>query len=109
MVKRQIKNQTINIKDVEVSEVTKDLFNYSNREGEIKALVDSISSIGQQHAITIMKNCFTNVVIDSVLMLCTLIRLNLNELDETILTMKLVRIEFFEEYIQLPQRILCDT
>lgn len=109
MVKKQIKNQTINIKDVEVSEVTKDLLNYSNREGEIKALVDSISSIGKQHAITIMKNCFTNVVIDSVLMLYTLIRLNLNELDETILIMKLVRIEFFEEYIQLPQRILCDT
>ena len=74
-------NETININDVEVSNLSKSLYDYSNRENEINTLVESISSIGQQQPITVVKKGSKYVVLDGVLRLKAVIRLNLNEID----------------------------
>lgn len=74
-------NQRINISDVVVSNLTKSLYDYSNRENEINALVESISTIGQQQPITVVRNGSKYTVIDGVLRLFAMIRLNLNEID----------------------------
>ena len=77
----QTVNQTININDVEVSNLSKSLYDYSNRENEINTLVESISTIGQQQPITVVKKGSKYVVLDGVLRLKAVIRLNLNEID----------------------------
>ena len=59
----------VNINDVEVSEVTKTIYDYSNREDEITALVESIGSIGQQQPITVIKKDEKYLVLDGVLRL----------------------------------------
>ena len=74
-------NQKINISDVVVSDLTKSLYDYSDRENEIKALADSISQIGQQQPITVVRAGSKYTVIDGVLRLFAMIRLNLNEID----------------------------
>jgi DNA modification methylase len=71
----------INISDVVISNVTETLYDYSNREDEIKALAESISSIGQQQPITVKKEGLKFIVLDGVLRLKAMIRLNLNEID----------------------------
>jgi DNA modification methylase len=74
-------NQKINISDVVVSNLTKSLYDYSNRENEINALVESISEIGQQQPITVVRDGSKYAVIDGVLRLFAMIRLDLNEID----------------------------
>ncbi len=80
----QIVNQKINIKDVVVSDLTKSLYDYSNRENEINALVESISTIGQQQPITVVRDGSKYAVIDGVLRLFAMNRLNLNEIDSIV-------------------------
>lgn len=70
--------QRININDVVVSEVTRAIYDYSNREDEITALVESIGSIGQQQPITVIKKDEKYLVLDGVLRLEALVRLNLD-------------------------------
>jgi DNA modification methylase len=75
-------NQRINISDVEVSNLTRTLYDYSsNRENDISILVESISTIGQQQPITVVKDGSKYIIIDGVLRLFAMIRLNLNEID----------------------------
>jgi DNA modification methylase len=74
-------NQKIQIKDVKVSDLTRTLYDYSNRESEINSLVMSISTIGQQQPITVVRDGSGYVVLDGVLRLWAIIRLNLNEID----------------------------
>ena len=76
--------QKINIKDVIVSEVTKSLYDYSNREDEINALAESISLIGQREPIQVIRNESSFILIDGRLRLYAMIRLNLNEIDAII-------------------------
>lgn len=71
----------LNINDVEVSDLSKTIYDYSNREDEISALVESIDSIGQQQPITVLKDGSKYIVLDGVLRLNAMIRLNLNEID----------------------------
>jgi ParB-like chromosome segregation protein Spo0J len=59
----------INISDVVVSKLTNALYDYSNRESEITALVESISQIGQQQPITVIRNAEKYTIIDGVLRL----------------------------------------
>ena len=66
----------VNIKDVEVSEVTRTIYDYSDREDEINALVDSIGTIGQQQPITVIKMDEKYLVLDGVLRREALLRLN---------------------------------
>lgn len=66
----------VNINDVEVSEVTKTIYDYSNREEEITALAESIGSIGQQQPITVIKMDEKYLVLDGVLRREALLRLN---------------------------------
>ena len=73
--------KTIDIKDVEVSETTKSLYNYSNRESEIKSLTESISEIGQRQPITVLKKKNKYLILDGVLRWMAMLRLNLNEID----------------------------
>lgn len=77
-------NKKININDVVVSNLSKSLYDYSNRENEINTLVESISSIGQQQPITVVKKGSKYVVIDGVLRLLSMKRLNLNEIDSIV-------------------------
>lgn len=83
-IRIQNQNQKINIKEVEVSNVTKTLYSYSNRESEVQALVESISSIGQQQPITVVRNGSKYIVVDGVLRLYAMLRLNLNAIDAII-------------------------
>jgi len=71
----------ININDVVVSNLSKTLYDYSNRENEINTLVESISIIGQQQPITVVKRGSKYVVLDGVLRLKAMLRLNLNEIE----------------------------
>lgn len=76
--------QKININDVIVSDVTKTLYDYSNRESEINSLMESISRITQQQPITVVRDGSKFVILDGVLRLQAMIRLNLNEIDAII-------------------------
>ena len=73
--------QKININDVIVPDQTKTLYDNSNRENEINSLVESISTIGQQQPITVVRDGSKYVILDGVLRLEAMIRLNLNEID----------------------------
>ncbi len=84
-MKKEDVNQKINIKDVIVSDITKTLYDYSNRESEINSLVESISTIGQQQPITVLRDGSKYIVIDGVLRLFSMIRLNLNEIDSFVI------------------------
>lgn len=74
-------SQKINIQDVTISDITKKLYDYSNRESEISTLMESISTKGQQQPIIVLQDGLKYVVIDGVLRLMASIRLNLNEID----------------------------
>jgi DNA modification methylase len=74
-------NLKINISDVVVSNLTEALYDYSDRENEIIALEKSISQIGQQQPITVVRNGSKYTVIDGVLRLSAMKNLNLNEID----------------------------
>ena len=72
----QSASQRINIKDVVISEVSKNLYDYTNRKSEITALAESISAIGQQQPITVLKNNSKYLILDGVLRLKAILRLN---------------------------------
>lgn len=74
-------NQKININNVEVSDLTKNLYDYSHRSSEISSLEESISLIGQQQPITVIKNGTKYLIIDGVLRFEAMKRLSLNEVD----------------------------
>jgi DNA modification methylase len=78
-------NQKINIQDVVISKATESLYDYSNRESEIESLVESISTIGQQQPITVIKKGNKYVVLDGALRLKAMIRLNLNEINAVVI------------------------
>lgn len=75
----------ININDVIEPDITKSLYDYSNRESEINSLIESISTFGQQQPITVLQDGTKYVVIDGVLRLRAMIRLNFNEIDVLII------------------------
>ena len=74
----------INISDVAVSDVTRSIYDYSNREDEITALFKSIGSIGQQQPITVIMHDEKYLVLDGVLRIEALKRLNSDEVDAII-------------------------
>jgi DNA modification methylase len=71
----------ININDVVVSDLTKSIYDYSNRESEISALVESISVRGQLKPIDVIRDGSKYINLDGVLRQMAMIRLNLNEID----------------------------
>lgn len=71
----------ININDVIVTDVTETLYDYSNRESEITSLMESISTRGQLQPIVVLQDGPKYIVIDGVLRLKSMIRLNLNVID----------------------------
>ncbi len=73
--------QRIRVEDLVISEVTKSLYDYSDRLSEISSLVESISLIGQQQPIVVIKNGPKYVIIDGVLRYEAMKRLSLNEID----------------------------
>jgi DNA modification methylase len=84
-IQTQKPNLKINISDVVVSDLTKSLYDYSNRENEINTLVMSISQIGQQQPITVINLGNKYIVIDGVLRLKAMKRLNLNEIESIVI------------------------
>lgn len=84
VISNPLVTQRINIKDVVVSEVTKSLYDYSNREDEINALAESITSIGQREPIQVIKSASKFILTDGALRLFAMLRLNLNEIDAII-------------------------
>jgi len=72
--------QKIRIADVVISEVTYKLYDYSNREAEIHALMESINEIGQKEPIIVVKEGDKFIMTDGVLRLMAMNRLNLNEI-----------------------------
>lgn len=72
--------QTIGIESVVISEVTNKLYNYAHHEAEIEALMESISEIGQKEPIVVIKEADKYIIIDGVLRLMAMNRLNLNEI-----------------------------
>jgi DNA modification methylase/uncharacterized ParB-like nuclease family protein len=87
-MKHSINNQSVNLKininNVEVSDLTKNLYDYSNRSSEISSLEESISLIGQQQPITVIKNGPKYLIIDGVLRFEAMKRLSLNEIDSIV-------------------------
>jgi ParB/RepB/Spo0J family partition protein len=77
-------SQKININDVVVTTLTETLYDYSNREIEINALAESISQVGQQQPVIVVRNDSKYNVVDGVLRLRAMIRLNFNEIDAII-------------------------
>ena len=84
-MKKKQKNQKpilrINIKDVVVSNLTEALYDSSDRENEIIALAKSISQIGQQQPITVVRDGSKYAVLDGVLRYLAMKSLNLNEIN----------------------------
>jgi len=74
-------HQKLRVEDTVVSEITNKLYGYSNREPEIQALMESISEIGLQQPISVVKFRSQHVIADGVLRQMACIRLNLNEID----------------------------
>jgi DNA modification methylase len=73
--------QKININDVIVSDLTKKIYDYSNRESEINSLVESISVHGQLKPIDVIHVGTKFPILDGVLRQIAMNRLNLNEID----------------------------
>ena len=73
--------QRIRVEKVVISDVTKKLYEYSDREKEIEALMESISLIGQKEPIIVIQNGENFTLIDGVLRLMAINRLKLNEVD----------------------------
>jgi DNA modification methylase len=74
-------SQKININDVVISKLSESLYDYSNRESEITALAESIALIGQQQPITVVEKDTKYLIVDGVLRLRAMARLNLNEIN----------------------------
>lgn len=81
LISNEKKSLKVNINDVEVSEVTNTIYDYSDREDEITALVVSIGLIGQQQPILVIKKDDKYIVLDGVLRLKALVRLNSDSVD----------------------------
>ncbi len=77
--------QKVRVEDLVISDVTKILYDYSNRESEINAIVESTSLIGQQQPITVVRQDAKYIIIDGVLRFQASIRLNLNEIDAIVI------------------------
>ncbi len=73
--------QSIRVEEVVISDVTKKLYDYSNREADIQALVESISEIGLQQPISVVPFGDKYFITDGVLRYKACVRLNLNEVD----------------------------
>ena len=73
--------QKLRVEDIVISDVTYKLYDYSNREHEIQALMESISEIGQQQPISVVQYGLQKVVKDGFLRLMAFNRLNLNEIE----------------------------
>lgn len=91
--------QKIRIAEVVVSEVTNKLYDYTNHETEIEALKESISEIGQKEPIIVVKESNQYIIIDGVLRLKSMNRLNLNEIDAIVSTFSPSDQTSFADYI----------
>jgi len=76
-----VTHQKFRNEELVVSEITNKFLYYSNRELEIQALMESISEIGLQQPISIVKFRSQHVIADGVLRHKACSRLNLNEID----------------------------
>ena len=79
----------ININDVVVPEVTKTIYDYSNREDEITTIVQSIGTVGQREPIIVLNNDEKYILLDGALRLEAHKRLNLD-------TINVIIVEFEE-------------
>ncbi len=73
--------QTVRIEDVVISDTTKKLYDYSNRESEIASIQQSISEIGQREPIVVLLVDKKYLIIDGVIRYLAAERLKLNEID----------------------------
>ena len=71
----------IRVEDIVISDVTYTLYDYSNREANIHALMESISEIGQQQPILVIQDGSKFFILDGIIRYKALVRLNLNEVD----------------------------
>ena len=74
-------HQRIGVEKVVISDSTKKLYEYSNREKEIEALMESISLIGQKEPIIVIPSGNNFTMIDGVLRLMAINRLKINEVE----------------------------
>lgn len=73
--------QKVRVEDVIISDVTHKLYDYSNRNSEVNALMKTISEIGQQEPIIVLRYGEKFIILDGVLRLMAINRLNLNEIN----------------------------
>ena len=91
--------QQVKLEDVVISEVTNKLYDYTNHEAEIEALMESISEVGQKEPIIVVKEADKYIIIDGVLRLMSMNRLNLNEIDAIVSTFTPSDQTSFADYI----------
>lgn len=73
--------QKVRIEDVVISDITKKLYDYSNRESEIASIQQSMSEIGQREPIIVWENRNKYVILDGVIRYFAAKNLNLNFID----------------------------
>lgn len=91
--------QKIGVEKVVISDVTKKLYDYTNHEAEIEALMESISEIGQKEPIIVVEEDNQYIIVDGVLRLMSMNRLNLNEIDAIVSTFSPSDQTSFADYI----------
>ena len=76
--------RTVSVMDVQVSVSTYTLYDYLNRDSDIEDLMKSISGIGQQEPILVIRKDDKYIVIDGVLRLKAICRLGIDTIDVVI-------------------------
>jgi DNA modification methylase len=91
--------QSLRIAEIMTSEVTYKLYDYTNRETEIDALAQSISEIGQKEPIIVVKDGSQYKMVDGVLRLMAMQRLDLNTIDAIVSTFSTSAQTSFADFI----------
>lgn len=71
----------IKVENIEVSTISEKIYDYSNRQSEIRSLEQSIKKIGQREPIVVIPNGIKYIILDGVLRFYSIKNLNLNEVD----------------------------
>ena len=91
--------QKIRVEEVVISETTNQLYDYSNRTAEIEALMESIGEIGQKEPIIVLQEGDKFTIVDGVLRLKAMLRLEINEINAIISTFEPTDQFSFKDYV----------
>lgn len=91
--------QKVRMEDVVISDVTNNLYDYSNRESEVASVQQSMSEIGQREPIVVLQVVTKYEIIDGVIRFLAAKNLNLNEIDALVVDFKPTRTFTLTDFI----------